>query len=287
MTASPGDARVSRFDVPALGVGVGFRRPHFEEVVTARPEMDWFEVISENFMVDGGSPRHFLDRLREAYRVVPHGVAMSLGSDEDPEHTARLVELVRTLDAPWVSDHLCFTGAAGVRVHDLVPLPYTAPVRDHLVDRIRRVQDRTGVPFAVENVSSYLAYRGSLMAEWDFLAEVAEQADCALLLDVNNIFVSSVNHGFDPMVYLEAVPVDRVVQIHLAGHSVKDGYRLDTHDHPVCDEVWALYAEAVRRIGPVTTLIEWDGHIPSFARLQEEAASARRVRDAALERRRV
>lgn len=278
LSPAEADSRVvSKFGVPDLGVGVGFRLPHYEQVVAERPAMDWFEVISENFMVDGGSPRYFLERLRDGYRVVPHGVSMSLGSDEDPEHTAKLAALVRYLRAPWVSDHLCFTGSRHVRVHDLLPVPYTPALRDHMADRIRRVQDVMGVPFAVENVSSYLSYKASSMNEWDFLAEVVEKADCAILLDVNNIFVSSVNHGFDPMAYLDAVPLDRVVQIHLAGHSIKEGYRLDTHDHPVCDEVWSLYREAIRRLGPVTTLVEWDGHIPSFERLQQEAASARAI----------
>ena len=269
---------VSRFGVPDFGVGVGFRIPHFRKVVDERPEMDWFEVISENFMVDGGSPLYFLERLAAAYRVIPHGVSLSLGSVGDPDHLARLCALVSRLDPPWISDHLCFSGTPQVRVNDLLPVPYTVRMRDHLVDRIREVQDRIGRPFAVENVSSYLTYRDSVMQEWDFLSEVVERADCALLLDVNNIFVSSVNHGFDPQRYLDAIPVDRVVQMHLAGHTIKEGFRLDTHDAPVCDEVWALYRDAVRRVGSVSTLIEWDGNIPSFERLQEEAAMARALR---------
>jgi len=274
---------VSKFRVPDLGIGVGFRIPHYREVTEQRPEMGWFEVISENFMVDGGSPRYFLERLREGYSVVPHGVAMSLGSQEDADHTARLVKLVDELNPPWVSDHLCLSGNAHIRVHDLVPVPYTPEMRDHLVDRIRRIQDRLGRPFAVENVSSYLTYRASVQAEWDFLAEVAERADCALLLDVNNIFVSACNHGFDPMDYVKAVPMDRVVQIHLAGHTIKPKYRLDTHDGPVCEEVWAIYREVIRRVGPVSTLIEWDEHIPSFARLQEEARLAGRWREESID----
>jgi uncharacterized protein (UPF0276 family) len=273
---------VSRFGVPDLGVGVGYRLPHYRQVVDERPDMDWFEVISENFMVSGGAPIHWLDRLREHYAVVPHGVSMSLGSVASPEHLDRLANLVARIDPPWVSDHLCFTGTATVNTHDLLPIPYTRALRDHVVDRIRAVQDRLGRPFAVENVSSYLAYRASEMSEWDFLGEVVEAADCAVLLDVNNIFVSSVNHGFDPHEYLAAVPPDRVLQIHLAGHSVHEGYRLDTHDAEVCDEVWGLYRAAIRRFGSVTTLIEWDGNIPAFSRLQEEAERARRTRDGAL-----
>lgn len=273
--------RVSRFGVPDLGVGVGFRVPHYREVVEERPAMPWFEVVSENFLVDGGSPRHWLERLAEAYPVVPHGVSMSLGSEGDPEHLRRLTELVRYLDAPWASDHLCFT-RAHVNTHDLLPLPYTKAMADHVVDRIKGVQDALGVVFAVENVSSYLTYADSEMPEWAFLADVVERADCGILLDVNNVFVSSVNHGFDPWRYLAEVPLDRVVQIHLAGHSVYEGYRLDTHDHPVCDEVWALYRDVIRRAGSITTLVEWDGNIPTFARLQEEQQRAEAVRDEGL-----
>jgi uncharacterized protein (UPF0276 family) len=276
-------ARVGRFGVPDLGIGVGFRVPHYHEVVTEQPAMDWFELLSENFMVEGGSPLHYLDRVIAAYPTVLHGVSMSLGSDEDPAHTAALGKLIERVRPPWFSDHLCFTGTGGVNVHDLLPLPYRPEVRAHVVDRIRRVQDRFGIPFAVENVSSYLTYADSLEEEWDFLAEVVEQADCALLLDVNNVFVSSVNHGFDPVRYLDHVPVDRVVQVHLAGHTIRpEGYRIDTHDHPVCEEVWELYAHAIHRCGSVSTLVEWDGNVPSFARLQAEAERARTVRDAAL-----
>jgi uncharacterized protein len=272
-------ARVSRFDVPDLGVGVGFRIPHYREIGEDRPPMDWFEVISENFMVEGGQPIHWLDRVREAYPVVPHGVAANLGGERDAEHEDKLVALVANLQAPWFSDHLCWTGTAHVRIHDLLPLPYTPEMRDRVVERIKRLQDRTQRPFAVENVSSYLTYRSSRVPEWDFLAEVAERADCALLLDVNNIYVSACNHGFDPEAYIDAVPADRVVQIHLAGHTLKpEGHRLDTHDREVCAEVWSLYRRAIRRIGPVSTLIEWDEHIPSFARLSEEAALARATR---------
>lgn len=275
---------VSRFRVPDLGVGVGFRVPHFSHVIEHRPAMDWFEIISENFMVDGGSPLAHLDQLRSAYPVVPHGVSMSLGGACNEAHLSRLAVLVERLAAPWVSDHLCFTGSAHVNAHDLLPLPHTAEMRDHVVRRIRETQARVGL-FALENVSSYLAYRASDMTEWQFLAEVAEAADCALLLDVNNVFVSSVNHGFDPVAYIDGLPLDRVVQIHLAGHAIREGYRLDTHDHPVCDEVWQLYAYVISRIGGVSTLIEWDDRIPPWDRLAEEAQAARAVRDRALGRR--
>ncbi len=274
---------VSRFRVPDRGVGVGFRTPHYRQVVDERPAMDWFEVIAENFMEDGGRPHFWLERLLDAYPVVPHGVSMSLGGEERPEHTRRLLRLLDRIDPPWFSDHLCFTGTLRLNTHDLLPVPYTPAMRDHIVDRIRRIQDRSGRLFALENVSSYLTYEASVLPEWDFLAEVVERADCALLLDVNNVYVSSQNHGFDPITYLDNLPLDRVVQIHLAGHTVKPTHHLDTHDAPVCDAVWVLYAETIRRTGPVSTLIEWDGKIPSFERLQREAARARDVRDGALE----
>lgn len=273
---------VSRFGVPDLGFGVGFRRPHFRQVVDERPAMDWFEIISENYMVDGGSPRYFLERLRERYPVIPHGVSMNLGGAHDPEHLARLRALVAEVDPPWLSDHLCWNGPGPVRVHDLLPLPYTRAVMDHVVDRVRRVQDALGRPFAIENASSYATWAASEMTEWDFLAEIVERADCAILLDVNNVYVSAHNHGFSAETYLDAIPADRVVQIHLAGHTLKDeGYRLDTHDAEVCDDVWRLYARTIARIGPRSTLVEWDDHIPPFERLAAEAARARATAEGA------
>jgi uncharacterized protein len=275
-------ARVSRFGVPDLGVGVGFRVPHYAEVIERRPPMDWFEVISENHMVDGGSPLHWLDQLLERYPVVQHGVSMSLGSDEDPEHTQRMRALVERTRTPWVSDHLCFTTAHGLNSHDLLPVPYTEELLAHVSDRCKRAADAFGIPFAVENPSTYLGFRASTMPEWAFLAELAERADAGILLDVNNVFVSSINHGFDPLEYLAAIPGDRVVQIHLAGHSIREGYRLDTHDAPVCDEVLALYRTVIERFGPISTLVEWDGQIPSWERLSEEAATARRIREEAV-----
>lgn len=273
---------VSRFHVPDLGVGVGYRVPHYRQVLDERPPIAWFEVLSENFMVDGGSPRWHLERLAEGWPVVPHGVSLSLGGEGHPDHLRRLRALCDALRPPWFSDHACWTGTPRHAVHDLLPVPYTPATRRHMVDRIREAQDTTGRLLAVENVSAYLAWADSVEPEWDFLGALAEQADCGLLLDVNNVFVSSVNLGFDPITFLDGLPRDRVVQIHLAGHSVRDGYRLDTHDAPVCDEVWALYGEAIRRFGSVSTLIEWDGRIPPLTRLIEEAERARAHRDAAL-----
>lgn len=273
---------VSRFGVPDLGIGVGFRVPHYRHVIDEQPAMDWFEVIAENFMGDGGSPRWHLDQLRARYPVVLHGVSACFGGDEDDEHTMRLAGLVEHVDPPWISDHLCWTGSAHAQAHDLLPVPYTDEVADHVARRVRRLMKLVRRPVAIENTSSYATWKASSMTEWAFLVRVLEAADCALLLDVNNVFVSSQNHGFDPIEYLDALPMDRVVQIHLAGHTVLPTHRLDTHDSPVCDEVWALYAEAIRRTGSVSTLIEWDEHIPSFERLQQEVETARAVRDGAL-----
>jgi uncharacterized protein (UPF0276 family) len=239
---------VSRFAVPDLGIGVGYRVAHYRQVVEEQPEMDWFEVLAENFMVDGGSPRHWLSELAKHYPLVLHGVATSLGGESDPEHLERLAALVTQVRPPWVSDHLCFTGSHSANAHDLLPLPYTPKVRDHVIGRIREVSKAVGTLYAVENVSSYLTWKASEVPEWEFLTQVVEGADCGILLDVNNVFVSSVNHGFDPLEYIDNIPLDRVVQIHLAGHSIKDGYRLDTHDGPVCDE----YGSCTRQ-----SLSEW------------------------------
>jgi uncharacterized protein len=270
--------RISKFGVPDLGVGVGLRIPHYRFLEDEKPEVPWFEILSENFFVEGGAPRYWLDRFRERYPLVAHGVSASIGSDEDPDHTHRLVALAKHTGTPWVSDHVCFTRAGGVNSHDLLPLPYTEEVLAFVVERCKRLQGALPVPFALENPSTYLGWRASEMPESEFVARVAEAADIGILLDVNNVFVSAVNHGLDPVAYLDAIPVDRVVQIHLAGHSVMDGYRLDTHDHPVCDEVWDLYRHAVRRFGAVSTLLEWDAHLPTFPELLAEAAKAEAIR---------
>ncbi len=270
----------ARHAIPDLGVGVGFRAPHYARVLDERPPMDWFEVISENFMVPGGRPLENLARLRDSYRVVPHGVSLAIGSVEplDAEYLARLRRLVDRLDAPWVSDHLCWGRAPGVHLHDLLPLPYTSDAVELVVERVKRVQGTLERPFALENVSSYMTYRTSTMTEWDFVAEIAERADCGLLLDCNNVYVSAKNHGFDPERYIDAIPADRVVQMHLAGHTDKGSYILDTHSEHVSGEVWALYRRAVARCGAVATLVEWDDEIPAWEVLVEEASRARTVR---------
>ena len=269
--------RISR---PAsLGHGVGLRRDHFERVLSAPTRIDWFEAITENFMVDGGKPRDVLSRVRERYPVVLHGVSLSIGSTDplNEDYLAALKELAGRVQPAWVSDHLCWAGVGGHYAHDLLPLPYTEEALAHVVARVHRVQERLGRAIALENVSSYVSYRQSTMPEWEFLAEVARRSGCGILLDVNNICVSARNHGFDARAYIDGVPVDTVWQFHLAGHSDKGDFLLDTHDHPVCDPVWDLYAHAVRRFGPVSTLIEWDDHIPTFERLEEESERARAI----------
>jgi hypothetical protein len=266
---------------PWLGHGVGLRRDHFDRVLAGPSRVDWFEVISENFMVAGGRPLDVLTRVRERYPVVLHGVSLSIGSTDalDQAYLDRLAGLARRIEPAWVSDHLCWTSVGGHHAHDLLPLPYTEEALRHVVERVVRVQERLGRPIALENVSSYVAYRRSQMPEWEFLAAVAERSGCGILLDVNNIHVSARNHGFDPLRYLEGIPASRVWQFHLAGHSDKGPYLLDTHDHPVPDPVWTLYREAVRRYGAVSSLIEWDDRIPPFESLEEESERARAIHE--------
>jgi hypothetical protein len=267
-----------------LGHGVGLRRDHFERVLSAPTGVDWFEVISENFMVDGGRPLDVLRRVRRDYPIVLHGVSLSIGSSDsiDEGYLDGLERLIALVEPAWVSDHLCWTGVGGRNAHDLLPVPYTEEAIDHIARRTLRVQERLGRRIALENVSSYMTYAASAIPEWEFLTEVARRADCGILLDVNNIFVSSVNHGFDPVEYVNAVPVDRVWQFHLAGHSDHGAYLLDTHDHPVRDEVWDLYRIAVARFDAVPTLIEWDGNIPEWERLEAESRTARTIREETL-----
>lgn len=263
----------------ATGFGVGLRPPHYEEVLAERPAVDWFEVISENFMVAGGRPLHVLERVRRDYPVVLHGVSLSIGSADplDDDYLAALDRLARRIEPAWVSDHLCWTGVGGHNAHDLLPLPYTEEALAHVVERVQRVQDRLGRRILLENVSTYLEIAGAQMTEAEFVAAVAERADCGLLLDVNNVYVSAFNHGFSASGYLQTIPVGRVQQFHLAGHADRGAFLHDTHDHPVGDAVWELYRQAVGRFGPVPTLIEWDDRIPPFARLREEAERARTV----------
>ena len=269
---------------PTLGFGLGLRVDHYETILNERPAVDWFEALTENYLVPGGKPLYHLTRIREHYPMVMHGVSMSIGSTQplDRTYLAEVKALAQRIEPAWISDHLCWTGVAGKNLHDLMPLPYTDEALKHVAQRVRTVQDILGRRILLENVSSYVTFRDSRLSEWDFLRAVAEEADCLILLDVNNIYVSSINHEFDPREYLAAIPVERVQQIHLAGHQNHGDYLIDTHDHPVPDPVWALYADAVRRFGRVSTMIERDANIPPLAELQDELLAARRTADAAL-----
>jgi uncharacterized protein (UPF0276 family) len=273
----------NRFGLPDLGVGLGLRTVHYGAIVESRPEVDWFEILSENYLQTAGRPLHFVDAVAERYPVVMHGVSLSIGST-DPLDRAYLEELRALRDrvkARWVSDHLCWTGVAGRNTHDLLPMPYTEEALRHVVDRIKDVQDFLGAPLALENPSTYVEFTngeggaGGTMREWEFLARLAEEADCALLLDVNNVFVSAYNHGFDPHEYLRAVPFDRVVQLHVAGHTNHGTHIIDSHIGPVIDDVWRLAGEAWRLAGGVSVLLEWDAEIPSLETTHAEALRAR------------
>jgi uncharacterized protein (UPF0276 family) len=260
------------------GVGIGLRVPHYQHILEKKPVVDWFEIISENFMLEGGRPLHILDQILEQYQVVQHGVSMYFGSVEplNREHLRRLKALVRRTKTPWLSDHLCWGSVDGTYSHDLLPMPYTFEAAKKTAQKIREARDFLEVPVVVENVSSYAEFHASEMTEWEFLNEVVEDADCGILLDVNNIYVSSQNHSFDPFDYVNSVPPERVAQIHIAGHSKYRKYILDTHDHAVIDPVWELYARALELIGPTATLLEWDDRIPSFDEVHGEALKANR-----------
>jgi hypothetical protein len=270
---------MKRADFPSLGFGVGLRRPHYSLILDTNPKVDWFEVISENFMVEGGRALEVLEGVREHYPIAMHGVSMSIGSTDplNRSYLRKLRELARRFEPAWISDHLCWTGVGGHNLHDLLPLPYTEEAINHVVARIRRVQDTLERPILIENVSSYMAFADSTMTEWEFISTIAEDADCGILLDINNIFVSAFNHRFDANEYVDAIPVERVVQYHLAGHSDHGTHLLDTHDHPIREEVWALYERAVRRFGEVAAIVEWDDNIPDFAELAEASERARGI----------
>lgn len=260
------------------GIGIGLRIPHYQHILDKKPVVDWFEIISENYMGDGGRPLAVLDRILEQYRVVQHGVSMYFGNAARPnrDHLKKLKRLVQRTHTPWLSDHLCWGSVDGRYTHDLLPMPYTWEAVEWTARNIREVQDFVEIPVAVENVSSYAEFHTSEMTEWEFLGEVVERADCGILLDVNNIYVSSKNHSFDPYVYLDHLPAERVAQIHIAGHTRFERYLLDTHDHPVLDPVWKMYAHAIRSVGRTATLLEWDDRIPTFTEVHREALKANR-----------
>jgi uncharacterized protein (UPF0276 family) len=264
---------------PYLGYGLGLRRQHYETILQEKPAIGWFEILTENYLVDGGKPLHYLERIRADYPVVMHGVSLSIGST-DPlnlEYLQRVKNLAARIEPAWISDHLCWTGVGGTNMHDLLPLPFTEEALRHVVDRVQRVQDLLGRQILLENVSSYFQYTQSTVPEWEFLCELAQRADCLLLVDINNIYVSAFNHEFDALTYLRHLPAERVQQFHLAGHLNRGDYLIDTHDHPVIEPVWQLYAEALRLFGPVSTMIERDDNIPPLAELLTELAHAREV----------
>jgi hypothetical protein len=274
-----------RKTAPSPGFGLGLRPDHYPDFLREPQPVDWLEIISENYMVPGGKPLAMLDAIRADYPMVMHGVSLSIGSDEplDMDYLAALKALERRVEPLWISDHLCWTGINAHNTHDLLPLPYDAPALDCVVENIGRVQDYLGRRILIENPSSYVTFRSSDRSEWEFLAEMAGRADCLLLLDVNNIYVSARNHGFDPEDYLAGLPTGRIQQIHLAGHSDMGDYVIDTHDADVCDAVWDLYASAIRRFGSVATMIERDDAIPPLADVLAELDRARALAARALE----
>jgi uncharacterized protein (UPF0276 family) len=264
---------------PYLGFGLGLRPEHYESILQTRPNLDWLEVITENYLVPGGKPLYYLDKIREQYPMVMHGVSLSLGSHDpvDFDYLKEVKMLMQRIQPKWLSDHLCWTGVNGLNMHDLLPLPYTMQTINHVVDHINQIQEFLGCQILIENVSSYLTYRESEMTEWEFLSEIANRADCFILLDVNNIYVSAINHDFDPQLYLKGIPSERVYQIHLAGHSNCGDYLIDTHDAPVIQPVWDLYADAIAHLGEVSTMIERDANIPELNELLLEIDIARSI----------
>jgi len=267
----------SRLGYSNLGLGIGLRSPHFSHILEHWPAVDWFEVISENFIDSGGRPRYVLQQITERYPVVMHGVSLSIGST-DPlnfEYLAKLKRLAGEVNARWISDHLCWTGVLGMNTHDLLPMPFNEESLRHVVDRVRTVQDYLERPLVLENPSSYVTFTASSMPEWEFLSRVSDQTNCGLLLDVNNVYVSSVNHDFDPIEYIQNLPHQRIVQMHLAGHTRCRTHLIDTHDNHVTDPVWELYRLAHQKTGGVASLLEWDAKIPPFPVVHAEVLKAR------------
>ncbi len=266
----------NRFGLPDLGVGLGLRTAHYAHILEQEPDVAWFEVVSENYMQTAGRPRRVLDQVAARYPVAMHGVSLSIGSTDplDFEYLRELRSLRDAIGARWVTDHLCWTGVAGKNTHDLMPMPYTEEAVLHVARRVREVQDFLAAPIALENPSTYAEFAGGSMTEWDFLAAVAAEADCGILLDVNNIYVNAYNHAFDAHEYLDAVPFDRVVQLHVAGHTRHATHIVDTHIGPVEPSVWELLGEAWRRAGGVSVLLEWDAEIPPFEQVHAEALRA-------------
>lgn len=273
------NSEVSANRLDFLGFGLGLRTEYYEEILQLKPKVDWFEILTENYLVDGGKPLYFLDAIRQHYPMVMHGVSLSIGSTDplDMQYLEQLKTLAARVQPCWISDHLCWTGQGGHNIHDLLPLPYNEEAIKHVSGRVRQVQDFLGRQILLENVSSYVSYKHSEMSEWEFYRAVVEEADCLMLLDINNIYVSSRNHQFDPMDYLRAMPKGRVQQMHLAGHTDNGDYVIDTHDHPVVDPVWQLYEAALKRFGAVSTMIERDDRFPPFEELMQELGKLRSI----------
>jgi uncharacterized protein (UPF0276 family) len=273
-----------RLGLPDLGIGVGLRVPHYRRIFAERPHIDFVELISENFMVAGGRPRYHLERALECYPVVAHGVSLGIGGPDEPDasYLRALRAFADRADAPWVSDHFCWCGSGGAHLHDLLPLPFTRELVSRVADRAKRVQDELGRPLALENTSTYLTFKSSVLPEWEFIGEIAERADIGLLFDVNNVFVTAYNHGLDPVEFVRRVPAERIVQIHLAGHTNLGTHIIDTHRGHVIDPVWDLYRLTIERTGAVSTLIEWDDEIPELEVLLAEAERARTERELSL-----
>ena len=266
----------NRFSLPHIGFGLGLRAPHYDDYLKHRPKLGWLEIITENFIDAHEGYREFLADLRQDYQFAMHGVSLSIGSTDpiNRDYLDKIKNLAAFLDPAWISDHLCFTGIQGQNTHDLLPVPYTEDALKHIAERIRIVQDILERPMLLENPSTYITFDGSTMDEHTFIAELAEEADCALLLDVNNVVVSAFNHGLDSKAYIDSIPADRIVQIHLAGHTDKEDYKIDTHDREVSDAVWDLYRYTVQTKGQVSTMIEWDESIPTFDILYGEIEKA-------------
>ncbi len=269
---------------PYLGFGLGLRPDYYDEILNTPPKVDWFEILSENYMVPGGKPLYYLHAIQEQFPIVMHGVSLSIGGTDplDMDYLKQLKALAHSVNPRWISDHLCWTGQGGNNLHDLMPLPYNDEAIKHVVQRVRQVQDYLGRQILLENVSSYVSYSHSVMSEWEFYTAVVEEADCLMLLDINNIYVSSRNHNFDPMEYVKGVPADRVQQFHLAGHTDYGNYVIDTHDHAIVDSVWDLYKQALPVFGHVSTMIERDDQMPPFAELLQELEQARAIGESVL-----
>ena len=279
MTATASRIVKPPLTTPSPGFGLGLRTTHYSDFLGAPQPVDWLEIVSDNYLGDGGKPLQVLERIRASYPVVMHGVSLSIGSADglDTDYLGQIKKLADRIEPLWISDHLCWTGIDARNSHDLLPLPYTEEALRLVASHIRQVQDGLGRRFVIENLSSYLSFTSDQMTEWDFLCAICEEADCLLLLDVNNIYVSSVNHGFDPLTYLRAIPPERIQQIHLAGHSDNGDHIVDTHDHPIADAVWSLYRDACEHAGQVATMIERDDNIPPLPELLAELSLARDI----------